>query len=232
MLKIGLGIIGIGAIALILNHDKGSVFSIENDRFANLVFFGAWAAVLGVAILPRKGEFKRVASNLLTWLAIILVLMTAHVYRYELQDIGSRLSGGMIPGSPISIQTADGRNQIMVVRSSSGHYEINGAVNGNSVRFLVDTGASSVVLSARDAKKAGIDIDNLRFSAPVSTANGMTQAAKIRVDEISIGTIIRYNLMVMVSKPGDLNESLLGMNFIDTLWGFEIRGDRLTFTDK
>ena len=232
MLKIALGIIGIGAIALILNHDKGSIFGIENDRFANLIFFGAWAAVLGAAILPRKGEFKRVTSNLLTWLAIILVLMTAHVYRYELQDIGSRLSGGILPGSPISTQTVDGRNQIMVVRSNSGHYEVNGSVNGNSVRFLVDTGASSVVLSARDAKSVGIDVDNLRFSSPVSTANGMTQAAKIRVEEISIGTITRYNLSVMVSKPGDLKESLLGMNFIDTLWGFEIRGDRLTFTDR
>ena len=232
MLKIALGIIGIGAIALILNHDKGSILGIDNDHFAQVIFFSAWGAVLGSAILPRKGEFKRVASNLLTWLSIILVLMTAHVYRYELQDIGSRLSGGLIPGSPISTRTIDGRNQIMVVRSRNGHYEVNGAVNGNSVRFLVDTGASSVVLSAKDAKNAGIDVDNLRFSYPVSTANGMTKAAKIRVNEISIGTITRYNLSVMVSKPGDLRESLLGMNFIDTLWGFEIRGDRLTFTDK
>ncbi|MFK5980004.1 MAG: TIGR02281 family clan AA aspartic protease [Rhizobiaceae bacterium] len=232
MLKIVLGIIGIGAIALIINHDKGSILGIENDRFVSLIFFGAWAAVLGVAILPRKGEFKRVASNLLTWLAIILVLMTTHVYRYELQDIGYRLSGGLMPGSPISTQTVDGRNQIMIVRSNNGHYEINGAVNGKSVRFLVDTGASSVVLNARDAKSAGIDVNNLRYNTPVSTANGMTHAAKIRVNEISIGTIARYNLSIMVSKPGELRESLLGMNFIETLWGFEIQGDRLTFTDK
>lgn len=232
MLKIILGIIGIGAIALMLNHDKGSVLGIDNDQFASLIFYGAWAVLLSVAVLPRRGEIKKVAGNLLIWLAIILVLMTTHVYRYELQDIGSRLSGGLIPGSPVSTQTADGKNQIMVVRSNNGHYEVNGAVNGNNIRFLVDTGASSVVLSARDAKKAGIDVDALRFSFPVSTANGITHSAKVIAEELSIGTITRYNLSIMVAQPGDLKESLLGMNFIDTLWGFEIRGDRLILTDR
>jgi len=232
MLKIVLGIIGIGAIALIVNHDQGSIFGIENNKFASLIFLGAWGAVLGSAILPRKGQFKKIASNLLIWLAIFLVLMTSHVYRYELQDIGSRLSGGLIPGSPISSRNVEGRNQITVVRSSNRQYEIDGAVNGNPVRFLVDTGASMVVLSARDAERVGINVDNLRFGTPVSTANGTTRAARITVDNISIGTIARQGLPVMVAQPGNLKHSLLGMNFIETLWGFEIRGDRLTLTDR
>lgn len=232
MLKIVLGIIGIGAIALIVNHDQGSIFGIENNKFASLIFLGAWGAVLGSAILPRKGQNKKVASNLLIWLAIFLVLMTSHVYRYELQDIGSRLSGGLIPGSPISSRSVEGRNQITVVRLPNRQYEIDGAVNGNPVRFLIDTGASMVVLSARDAKRVGINVDNLRFGTPVSTANGTTRAARITVDNISIGTIARQGLPVMVAQPGNLKHSLLGMNFIETLWGFEIRGDRLTLTDR
>jgi len=232
MLKIVLGIIGIGAIALIVNHDQGSIFGIENNKFASLIFLGAWGAVLGSAILPRKGQYKKIASNLLIWLAIFLVLMTSHVYRYELQDIGSRLSGGLIPGSPISSRSVEGRNQITVVRLPNRQYEIDGAVNGNPVRFLVDTGASMVVLSARDAERVGINVDNLRFGTPVSTANGTTRAARITVDNISIGTIARQGLPVMVAQPGNLKHSLLGMNFIETLWGFEIRGDRLTLTDR
>ncbi|MBL4600216.1 MAG: TIGR02281 family clan AA aspartic protease [Rhizobiaceae bacterium] len=232
MLKIVLGIIGIGAIALIVNHDQGSIFGIENNKFASLIFLGAWGAVLGSAILPRKGQYKKIASNLLIWLAIFLVLMTSHVYRYELQDIGSRLSGGLIPGSPISSRSVEGRNQITVVRLPNRQYEIDGAVNGNPVRFLVDTGASMVVLSARDAERAGINVDNLRFGTPVSTANGTTRAARITVDNISIGTIARQGFPVMVAQPGNLKHSLLGMNFIETLWGFEIRGDRLTLTDR
>lgn len=231
MLKITLGIIGIGAIALMINHDQGSVLGIENNKFASLIFYGAWGTIFATAILPRRGNIKQIAGNLLIWLAILLILMAGYAYRYELQDIGSRVSGGLIPGSPISSQTVDGRRQIMVVRSNNGHYEIDGAVNGKSIRFLVDTGASIVVLNSRDAKQAGIDVENLRYGSPVSTANGVTTAAKVVVKEISIGTITRENLRIMVAQPGALRESLLGMNFIDTLWGFEIRGDRLTFTD-
>jgi len=231
-LWISLGIIGAAAILLIANHDNGSVFGVENNRFASLIYLGIWGTLLAGAVLPRQGSLKEAARNALGWIAIILVLMTGYVYRYELQDFGSRMTGGLNPGSPVSIQSADGHKRIMLIRADSGHFEAQGSVNGTGVGFLVDTGASTVVLTAADAERAGMRIADLRFSSPVSTANGTTTAARATVDTIEIGSIERRRMSVMVAKPGALSQSLLGMNFIDSLWGFEIRGDRLTLTDR
>ena len=225
-----LGLIGAGLILLILNHDQGSVFGMENNMFASLLFYGVWGTVIGAAVLSR-GSLAQNARNATIWLGIILALMTGYVYRYELQDFGSALTAGLIPGSPVSGQNSDGRGQVMVVRSANGHFEIDAAVNGESTRFLVDTGASSIVLTARDAERAGIDTASLTFSTPIMTANGSTTAAPVTLGTLDIGEIRRDRVRALVAQDGNLDTSLLGMNFLETLWSFEIRGDRLILTD-
>jgi aspartyl protease family protein len=226
-----LGIIGIVLILLITNSDKGSLLGVSNDKFASAVFLGIWGTIIGAAIIPRSGGLKQAARNAVAWIAIILVLMSGYIYRFELQDVGSRITAGLIPGSPISSQAANGRNQVMLIRDNNGHFELTAAVNGTEVRFLVDTGASSVVLSHFDAVRAGIDTKNLSYSIPVSTANGMTQTARASLATLDIGDIKRNNIPVMVAREGNLSTSLLGMNYLNTLWSFEMRGDRLILTE-
>ena len=104
-------------------------------------------------------------------------------------------------------------------------------LNGRSVTLLVDTGASSIVLTARDAEDVGIDVTSLRFTIPTQTANGTAFAARAKLGFVEIGPIERRNVAVMVSKPGALSHSLLGMNFLSTLTSFEFRGDELFLTD-
>ncbi|MCB1416159.1 MAG: TIGR02281 family clan AA aspartic protease [Nitratireductor sp.] len=198
--------------------------------FASLLFYGVWGTVIGAAVLSR-GSLAQNARNAAVWLGIILTLMTGYIYRYELQDVGSALTAGLIPGSPVSGQNSDGRGQVMVVRSANGHFEIDAAVNGESTRFLVDTGASSIVLTADDAERAGIDTAALTFSAPIMTANGATTAAPVTLGTLDIGDIRRDRVRALVARRGNLDTSLLGMNFLQTLWSFEIRGDRLILTD-
>jgi len=226
-----LGLIGAALIILVINHDQGSVLGIQNDRFASFVYMAIWGTLIGAAIIPRAGGFAAAAKHAVIWIFIILFLMTAYVYRYELQDIGSRLTAGIIPGSPVSSQTLDGRSQVMIVRGANGQFGANGEVNGNTVSFLVDTGASTVVLTHDDAIASGIDIDSLSYSIPVSTANGTTMAARITIAALDIGNLERDRIPALVARQGDLDISLLGMSFLKTLWGFEIRGDRLVLTD-
>jgi aspartyl protease family protein len=157
--------------------------------------------------------------------------MAGYVYRFELQDIGSRLTAGLIPGSPVSGQTSDGRNQVMIIRGSDGQFGARVDINGRETRFLVDTGASVVVLTHDDAVAAGIDIDGLAFNIPVSTANGRTMAARITIGSLEIGDVSRERIAALVAQSGNLEISLLGMSFLNTLWSFEIRGDRLILTD-
>lgn len=226
-----LGLIGAACILLILNHDTGVVMGMESNSFANLVWFGIWGTVVGAAILPRAGQWRAAARNLMIWLVVTVMLMTAYVYRYELQDVASMLTAGIVPGSPISAVSADGRPTTLLIRTGNGHFSARGEVNGAPVPFVVDTGANVVVLTQEDAGSAGIETGNLVYSVPVITANGRTTAARIRIDGIRIGDIEREGVDALVARPGALETSLLGMSFLSTLHSFEFRGDRLLLTD-
>jgi aspartyl protease family protein len=226
-----LGLLGAALILLIVNHDQGSILGIQNDRFASAFYLSVWGAVVAAAVLPRTGSLGAAARNAAIWIGVILFLMTGYVYRYELQDIGSRLTGGLIPGSPVSSLSADGRQQAMVTRTADGHFEVSANVNGTSVAFVVDTGASAVVLTRDDAERVGIELADLDYRIPIDTANGRTTAAPAMLATIDIGNIRRYDVQALVARRGDLSRSLLGMTFLETLWGFEIRGDRLILTD-
>ena len=102
--------------------------------------------------------------------------------------------------------------------------------DSKSVSFLVDTGATDIVLANDDAAKVGIDTGKLRYNIPVSTANGMTSSARTKIDAIAIVPIQYRNITVMVARKDVLESSLLGMNFINRLRSFEIRGDRMILT--
>lgn len=231
MLWIFLAIIGAACLALVLNHDAGSVFGVESNRFASLVWYSLWGVLICAAIIPRRGQIREFARNAVIWLAIILALTAGYGYRYELQDVASRVTGGLVPGSPISVRSADGRLQATLIRSSSGHFSAVTRVNDRSMRMLVDTGASLVVLTQSDARAAGIDLDRLDYTARVSTANGITTAAPVTLASVSVGDISRQGVRAMVARPGALSESLLGMSFLSSLTAFEFRGDRLILTD-
>ena len=93
------------------------------------------------------------------------------------------------------------------------------------------TGATTTVLTAADARRAGFDTADLSYTVPVATANGMARAAQVRVDALGVGRIVRTNVPVLVAEGQALGQSLLGMNFIGTLAGFDVRGDRMILRD-
>ncbi len=225
-----MAIIGAGLILLVVNHDSGTTLGLQNEAFAQTLYMGVWGTVLGAAILGSRIPFGEVARNLAIWLVVALVLMAGYQYRYELQDVASRLTAGLIPGSPLSIRDGDGV-AVMLEKSTSGHFEVRGQVDGREIEFLVDTGATTTVLTAADARRVGIDLSSLSYSVPVSTANGVARAARASADEIRIGDISRARIPLLVAESGQLGQSLLGMNFLGTLSGFDVRGDRLILRD-
>ena len=119
----------------------------------------------------------------------------------------------------------------MLDKLSNGHFGARAAINGVAIDVLVDTGASSTVLTASDARRAGFDTAALSFTIPVSTANGTAKAARVIADTITIGAITRRNVPMLVAESGALGQTLLGMNFIGTLSGFDVRGDRMILRD-
>lgn len=225
-----LAVIGAGLILLVVNHDAGTTLGLENEAFAQTLYMGVWGIVLGAGLLGSRIPFGEAARNIAAWVVIALVLMAGYQYRYELQDVASRLTAGLIPGSPISVSDGDGI-AVMLEKRPNGHFEVRGEVDGKQIDFLIDTGATTTVLTAADARFVGIDIGSLSYTVPVSTANGVTRAARASAGEIRIGDISRVRLPLLVSEPGQLGQSLLGMNFLGTLSGFDVRGDRLILRD-
>lgn len=226
-----LAVIGLALILLIANHSSGSTFGIENHDFSRLVWLGLFAAVIGAGLLRSGRPLGQLASNLGAWAVIVLALVAAYQYRYELQDIASRVTAGLVPGSPLALGEKDGRAMVALEKASNGHFQARVSINGRPILAVVDTGATSTVLTADDAVAAGFNPAALSYTVPVSTANGPTSAAVVRADTMSIGAIERRNMTLLVAAPGSLQQSLLGMNFIGSLSGFDVRGDRMILRD-
>ena len=122
----------------------------------------------------------------------------------------------------------EGERSVRIRRRPDGHFVAKTQVNGVSLNMLIDTGASTVVLKPADAQKLGIDVDKLRYSVPVQTANGTTYAAHVRLRNLTLGPISLTDVEALVAKPGALKENLLGMSFLSRLRSYEFTTDMLT----
>lgn len=228
---IAIAILGGGLILLVINDSSGQVLGMGTGQFGSLVYLGALGAVIASGIVASNRRFGETARTLAVWLLVILVLMAGYQYRYELQDVANRVSGGLVPASPLSAFDEEGRAVVTLQKRLDGHFEASLSIDGTPIGAVVDTGATSTVLTAEDAVRAGFDPADLSFTIPVSTANGTARAARVVAATASVGAITRRNLPILVAEPGRLGQSLLGMNFIGTLAGFDVRGDRLILRD-
>jgi aspartyl protease family protein len=126
-----------------------------------------------------------------------------------------------------SVMAEAGR--VVVPRAPDGHYYLTLMVNGAAVDFLVDTGASQVVLTANDARRAGIDPEKLAYLGRANTANGEVRTASVRMDELALGDIRDKNLRVWVNE-GEMEKSLLGMTYLQRWSHIEIRNGALVLS--
>ena len=108
-----------------------------------------------------------------------------------------------------------------------GHYQASVEVNGRTIRAMVDTGATVVAMSHRDARRAGITVATTDYTSRVRTANCIARVAPVTLSRVRIGDIVVRNVRGVVSEPGKLNGTLLGMSFLSRLSRFEIRSGRL-----
>ena len=226
-----LGALGATLLLLLVNNERGSTFGMANGDFARLMALGVLGAALAAGALRRGMRFYVTARQAIFWLAMLSGLVAAYQYRFDLQNIASRVTAGIIPSRP---QTAFGENgalRVTIGKANSGHFEADGIVNGAGVSFLVDTGASDVVLTMDAAAAAGIDLTGLDFTYPVSTANGLAFSAKVKLDELRIGGIVRRDVSAMIAEQGKLDQSLLGMSFLSTLSAYAVQQDQMILQD-
>ena len=157
------------------------------------------------------------------WLALGVLLALGYSYRFELGDVVDRLGGELIPYAAVT--TEDGA--LRVRAQPDGHFFVDARVDGQEVRFLVDTGASVVALSPADANRIGLDRARLNFSRRLQTAGGIVRAAPVRIRMLELGDIRLTNVRAVVNEEF-MPHSLLGVSALDRLGGYEVRDGTLT----
>jgi len=225
-------VLGIGLALLIFNHDAGQTFGIANEDFGRIVFLLPLAGLLSVGILAgRRGNAGQALRNLAIWLLIALGLVAAYLYRDDARNVGARMVAGLLPGTAVVVTTSEGADEVIIHKTRGSHFQTNVRIEGKVLPMLVDTGASTVVLSYDDARAIGLDPQDLDYTVSVMTANGRAMAAPVRLEEVSIGPIVRRDIRAMVAEEGQLEQSLLGMSFLSTLGSLQMQTDELRLRD-
>jgi aspartyl protease family protein len=116
---------------------------------------------------------------------------------------------------------------VQIARGQGGEFALRAKVNGVAAPMVIDTGATSVVLTYETAKAAGIPLELLEYDVDVETAGGRTRAARLTLDRLAIGKLVERSVPALVVPHGQMKTNLLGMSFLDRLESFEVRPDRL-----
>jgi aspartyl protease family protein len=195
----------------------------EQNRMS-LVYYLVWIVVIGSAILITfRQRWRQAIKYGIAWILILLAVVAAYAYRDDFKAVAMRVAAVIVPG--MAVETAPG--EVALHASADGHFYANVTIDGVAMRLMVDTGASSIALSADDALRIGIDPQRLDYVMPVTTANGPALAAMVTLDEVRLGDFAFERVAASVMPQGTLDRSLLGMSFLNRLSGFEIAGDRL-----
>lgn len=193
----------------------GSMDSYDIGRLAYLVLL--LAAVGGYFIASGRGNLNKLAQQAAIWGLIFVGVVAGYgLWNDVSRDLAPR-------------QAMVGSGQLEVPRQFDGHFYVTAQANGATLDFVVDTGATDVVLTRNDAARAGIDLDTLAYTGTASTANGLVRTARARVDELTLGGFTDQAVPVLVNE-GEMDTSLLGMTYLRRFEKIEIADDRLILT--
>jgi len=194
------------------------------DQTNALQTLGLMALVSSGLVFARRTSLGVAARNMAIWVAIGAAIVVGYSFRTEAVSAFERVRGELIPAYAVS--TAP--QTLTLTASADGHFYVMGQVNGAPVRFVVDTGASGIVLSPDDAKRAGIDATALKFTLPSETANGVGYGAVYTAPNLNVGPLKLTNVPMEVNQT-PMSASLLGMTFLKRLDSIEVHGDQMTF---
>jgi aspartyl protease family protein len=218
-------LLGVTVLVLWLASGNGHVFGTSQNNASLVYTIVLFVSVLSSLILNWRGTISQAATYVVIWVALFFGLVLGYSYRDDFKAVWTRVSGQINPA--LAQQVSPG--QLELRKASDGHFYADVEINGKTIRMLADTGASTVTLSEGDAKAAGVDTTSLAYDMIVSTANGEATAARVTIDEIRIGSIVRHNVKAAVTRS--MEGSLLGMSFFTTLSRFEMSGDKLVLVD-
>jgi len=228
MIFIGIALLAAVGLALMISADAGSLLGLSQVQTAQLVPMVILLIVFAGGLFSRRRRASELLGGVAIWAGLFAVAMLTYAYRDELLSVAARVAGELQPGVAVVDEEA---GTALFRRGINGHFEIQATINGHTTPMIFDTGASAVVLTLADAEAAGIDTRGLRYTVPVSTANGRGMAARARLDSISVGGIARRGIVAFVTEAGAMETSLLGMTFLETLSQYSVTRNSLELRD-
>ncbi|MBF0444122.1 MAG: TIGR02281 family clan AA aspartic protease [Magnetococcales bacterium] len=211
------------ALALFLNYQ------IHGDMFSNRAWDRMGYAMGSILILSwllstrlRGGNFQKL-KQFAGWLFFLFFIIALYSFRGELSMVKNRVIAAIVP--QVGFTTKPGT--MSFYRSSNGHFHIEALINDKKVRFLVDTGASDVVIAPHLARSLGFNLRQEDFTKVYYTANGMGRGAPVILQQFEVGKLNMENLPASVNGA-DMKTSLLGMRFFNRLKSYQVKGEVLT----
>ena len=187
----------------------------END-FARLIYLSVLVvAILGSVLISRRGAYGKMFRQAGVWLLIFMGLVAIVASWQDIRQSGQTMSFQ---------QSEDGA--IIIPKEIDGHFHLTLTINDRPINFLVDTGASDIVLTRKDAARVGFDPNRLDYWGMANTANGTVRLATIRLETVRLGEFIDKNIRASVNKA-PMEKSLLGMRYLSKFRAIEISNDQM-----
>lgn len=188
----------------------------NSDNIAQLVYLVLLGSVIaGSFMVSNRKNLGKTAQQAAIWGLIFVGTIAAIGLWSDIRDT-------VVP----SQSYIDGMATVEVPRAPDGHYYLDLEIDGTTVRFVIDTGASDVVLTKGDAQRVGIDVDNLFFGDIANTANGEVRTARVRLKNVKLGEIVDLSLGASVNA-GEMRTSLLGMTYLQRYSKIELGGGKM-----
>lgn len=195
--------------------------SMSPDDTASLVYLLLlFLLVAGAYLVVSRGRMGQVLTQAALWALIFLGTIAAY-------GIWPEVRSALLPSQAAVL--APGGAAVTVPRALNGHYYLELRINGAPVTFTVDTGATDLVLSRDDARRAGIEPEELTYLGSADTANGVVRTARVILDEVALEGIVDRGVRAVVTD-GRLDSSLLGMSYLQLFSKLEIAEGELVLT--
>ncbi|HVO16849.1 MAG TPA: TIGR02281 family clan AA aspartic protease [Alphaproteobacteria bacterium] len=213
----------LGGATLLLWSRFPDALSTDADKAYAFQYVAIAALIASGMLLGRRIGVGSALRSILAWGALAVLLVLGYTYRDDLSDVVGRVTGELRP----SQGTLSGERALTFRQSRGGHFLVEARVGEVPVRFLVDTGASAVILSRADAARLGFDPAKLRYTQRFGTANGEILAAPVTLPSVAIGPA-RFDDVRAYVSDGNFAGSLLGMSLLGRFRSYEVKDGTLT----
>lgn len=193
----------------------------SGDQTVQMIGAVMMLVLVGSSLIARRLPIGQAARMVAGWLLIFAAVLVGYSYRFELNAVVQRVAGDLLGERGQTVG-----DTLRIPMAPDGHFWVRGRVNGEEVRFLIDSGATTTALSVAAAEAAGLELGRGGLPVVLNTANGMVEAERTQIRRLSVGPILSKDLTAVVS-PAFGRTNVLGMNFLSSLQSWRVEGRTL-----